>query len=149
MPYVWFRNLGQWLGKSLEIRLAYKDGIPISAILTLQFKSTVVYKYGCSDAQFKRFGATPWLLWRAIVAAKLKGATQFDMGRTTKDNAGLLEFKNHWVPQAQRLIYWRFPGIPSVNSSQGWKMKVAKRAFSFMPNVLLRLSGRLLYRHIG
>ena len=148
-PYLWFQNLIKYQATALEIRLASKDGIPISAILTLRFKGTVYYKYGCSDARFNRFGATPWLLWRAIVGAKSGGATKFDLGRTEENNPGLLAFKNHWAPQPGHLIYWRSPDTPSLQSAERWELKVAKRAFSFMPNVLLRLTGRLLYRHIG
>jgi len=149
IPYAWFRNLVLCNGDALEIRLAYRHEIPIAAILTLQFKGTVFYKYGCSEAGFNRFGAMPWLLWRAIAAAKSNGATRFDFGRTAQDSPGLLEFKNHWVPQPDRLVYWRFPDSPSLDSLEGWKLNVAKRAFSFMPNVLLKITGRVLYRHIG
>jgi hypothetical protein len=148
-PYVWFQNLIKCQGNALEIRAAYKNGIPASAILTLRFKETVYYKYGCSDTRFNRFGAMPWLLWRAIVAAKSDGVIDLDLGRTEEDNTGLLAFKNHWAPQPGRLIYWRSPDTPSLESAERWKLKMAKRAFSFMPNVLLRLTGRLLYRHIG
>lgn len=148
-PYVWFQNLIKYQGDTLEIRAAYKDGIPISAILTLRFKETVYYKYGCSDARCNRFGAMPWLLWKAMIAAKSNGAIKFDLGRTEEDNAGLLAFKNHWVPQPERLFYWRFRDVPSAESSTHWKLKMAKRAFSFMPNALLKITGRLIYRHIG
>ena len=148
-PYAWFRNLIHCLDKALEIRLAYKDKTPIAAILTLQFRDAVYFKYGCSDARFNKFGATPWLLWRAIVAGKLNGANQFDMGRTKEDHAGLLAFKNHWVPNPKRLVYWTFPYASSLDSPGGWKLNMAKRIFSFMPNRLLTMTGRLIYRHIG
>jgi lipid II:glycine glycyltransferase (peptidoglycan interpeptide bridge formation enzyme) len=149
IPYAWFRNLIQCMGKALEIRLAYKDETPVAAILTLRFRGVVYYKYGCSDARFKQYGATPWLLWRCIEAGKSNGATEFDMGRTEEDNAGLLAFKNHWVPQPKQLVYWQFPVTPSLVLVGGWKLKVAKRIFSCMPNRLLMMTGRLIYRHIG
>jgi hypothetical protein len=148
-PYDWFRNLIQCQGKALEIRLAYKDKIPISAILTLQFRDVVYYKYGCSEVQFNKFGATPWLLWRAITAAKSDGANEFDMGRTQEDEEGLLAFKNHWVPQPKQLVYRRFPDTSSLDSADGWKLKAARRAFSCMPHRLLTIIGKMIYRHIG
>ncbi|MGB9312014.1 MAG: GNAT family N-acetyltransferase, partial [Candidatus Acidiferrales bacterium] len=148
-PLAWFQNLIQCQGKALEIRMAYKDDCPIAAILTLRFRETCYFKYGCSNARFNKFGATPWLLWRAISIAKSSGALAFDLGRTRQDNSGLLAFKNHWVRRHQRLIYWRFPGGPSLDSANGWKLKIASRVFSCMPNRLLAVSGRLVYRHIG
>lgn len=150
IPYAWFRNLIHAQGKCLEIRIAYKDGKAIAAILTLRFKDILYYKYGCSDARFNKFGAIPWLLWRALEAAKATGATDFDLGRTQEDNAGLLAFKNHWAPYPRRLIYWRYPdNSASLDSADGWKLRVAKRVFSHMPDRLLTLSGRIIYRHIG
>jgi len=149
IPYNWFRNLIHFQGQALEIRLAYKDNTPVSAILTLRCKDTVYYKYGCSDARFNRFGAIPWLLWRAISAGKRNGASKFDLGRTEEENAGLLVFKNHWVPEPLRLIYLRFPEIPLLVSLSNWKLKVARHLFSAMPSSLRTIAGKLIYRHIG
>ena len=148
-PYSWFRNLIQFCGEALEIRLAYRSNTPISAILTLRCKDAVFYKYGCSDAQFNRFGAIPWLLWRAIASAKLNGASEFDMGRTEEQNAGLLAFKNRWVPQPRRLVYWRFPDTVPLDLVNGWKLRVAKRVFSFTPDRFRTIAGKFIYRHIG
>jgi hypothetical protein len=148
-PYAWFRNLIRCQGDTLEMRVAYLDGVAISAILMLYFRDSGYYKYGCADSRFNRFGATPWLLWRAICAAKSRGATRFDMGRTEEDDAGLVAFKNHWVPQPKRMVYWTFPDHSAVRSTSGWKLRLGKRLFSCMPNPLLILSGRLIYRHIA
>jgi Acetyltransferase (GNAT) domain len=149
-PLSWFRNLIQSQGDALEIRLACHSENSIAAILTLRFKDVVYYKYGCSDARFNRFGATPWLFWNAIAVAKSSGATKFDFGRTKEDHAGLLAFKNHWVPSPHRLVYWRFPACArSFDSAESWKLKAAKHVFSRMPDPLLTAAGRLFYRHLG
>lgn len=149
MPYNWFQNLIHFHREALEIRLAYKANTPLSAVLTLQCKDGVYYKYGCSDSRFNRFGAIPWLLWRAIAAAKSNGASKFDMGRTEEDNAGLLVFKNHWVPEPRRMIYWKFPDATSLVSVNGCKLKMAKHVFSSMPDRLRAMAGKFIYRHIG
>ncbi len=149
IPHAWFRNLIHSLGDALEIRVAYKDEVPVAAILTLRFREGHYFKYGCSDARFNRFGATPWLLWRAITAAKSSGANKFDMGRTEQGNAGLLSFKDHWAPSPQRLVYWNFPEAFGVRSVDDWKVKMAKSVFSCIPRKLLAATGRLIYRHIG
>lgn len=149
IPFTWFRNLVQCQTEALQIRLAYKDRIPVAAILTLRFKDTVYYKYGCSDARFKHLGATPWLLWRAIAAAKSNGAVEFDMGRTEKQNTGLIVFKNRWVRQSKQLVYWKYPDTSTLDLVDGWKMRMAKRVFSCMPDRLLTIAGKLIYRHIG
>ena len=148
-PYAWFRNLVECQSDALEIRVAYKDKMPISAILTLRFRDVVYYKYGCSIARFNKFGAIPWLLWRAIASGKANGATEFDMGRTEEENTGLLTFKNHWVPRPRRLVYWRFPDAPSLSLTNGWKLRMARQVFSTMPDGLRIMAGKMIYRHIG
>ncbi len=149
IPLSWFRNLIRFSGEALEIRIAYNGAIPIAAILTLRNKHTAYYKYGCSNVQFNKLGAIPWLLWRAIAAAKLNGASQFDLGRTEEDNAGLLLFKNHWVSNPLPLVYWRFPETRSLHSINGWKRKILHSTFSSMPGALRKMAGNLIYRHIG
>jgi lipid II:glycine glycyltransferase (peptidoglycan interpeptide bridge formation enzyme) len=148
-PLAWFKNLVDCQGAALEIRVAYKDEMPIAAILTLRFRETGYFKYGCSDARFNRFGATPWLLWNAIRAAKAAGALWFDFGRTQTDNPGLLTFKNHWAPRSEPLTYWRYPASPYRDAESDWKLRTAKRFFSHLPKGLLVSSGKLIYPHIG
>lgn len=148
-PYVWFRNLADSMGSSLEIRVTYRDRVPTNAILTLRFRDIVYYKYGCSDARFKNLGAMPLLLWEAIQDAKAHGAREFDLGRSEIDNAGLITFKNHWVREHSELAYWRYPEPTSLAPEEGWKLSIVKHVFAWMPHRLLAMTGKLLYRHIG
>jgi len=148
-PYAWFRNLIDCMGEALQIRIAYRNGTPVTAILTMRFKKVVYYKYGCSDSQFNTFGATPWLIWRAITAAKDSGAASFDLGRTQAEHQGLLTFKNHWDHHPSELLYLRYPECGSQNAPDPWKSKIAGRAFSLMPDPLFKFAGAMLYRHIG
>jgi len=148
-PFAWFRNLLACMRDAADIRVAHHEGKPIAAILTLRFRTASYYKYGCSDTRYNNLGATPWLLWNAIREAKTNGATVFDMGRTQEDHAGLLAFKNHWVRDPQPLTYWSFPDVSRLDSADGWRLKAAKTLFSHMPDKLLTLTGRIIYRHIG
>lgn len=148
-PYAWFRNLIDCMGDALEIRVAYKDKLPVAAILTLRFKDVALYKYGCSDTKYKNLGAMPLLLWRAIEHAKSTGAQEFSLGRSDEYNAGLIAFKNRWTQHTTSLVYWRNPGPASLKSIEDWRVSMAKRVFAIMPRRALALTGRLIYRHIG
>ena len=145
-PILWFRNLIVSMNDALEIRVAYKEQVPIAAILTLRFRDTVYYKYGCSNAEFKHLGGMPYLLWHAIEDSKRAGALEFDLGRSDRDNPSLIAFKNHWARVPLDLVYWAYPGLPLAS---GWKMSVAKRLFTCMPDCLLAATGRVFYRHIA
>src|ERR1019366_7818989 len=148
-PFAWFRNLADCLGDRLAIRLVSKDGQPIASILTLSFKNSLVYKYGCSDASYHNLGGMPLLFWKTIQEGKALGAHEFDLGRSEPDNAGLIAFKNHWGASQSRLVYFRFPAPqPQTNKDSAW-MQLAKQVFGRMPDSLLTTAGRFLYRHIG
>jgi hypothetical protein len=51
-PWHGFETSWTALGDRLTIRVLSKHDQPIASILTLSYKSTLVYKYGCSDARF-------------------------------------------------------------------------------------------------
>ena len=148
-PFVWFRNLVDSLGERLEMRLAYKDNVPIAPILTLKFRDKIVYKYGCSNPKFNYLGATPLLLWRTIQDGKAKGAVELDLGRSGEEDLGLVTFKNHWVRPASSIVYWRFPAPVALVTQEARRLRLAKFLFACMPESLLRATGELIYRHIG
>lgn len=148
-PFEWFRNLLKYLGEALTIRVAMKNGQPIASILTLRHKQTIVYKYGCSDENFHNLGGMPFLFWQAIRQAKAGGASVFDFGRSDLDNAGLITFKDRWGAARSTLNYFRYPAKLTNEVGSGWKGRVAKQILMRMPDAMLELTGRLLYRHVA
>jgi hypothetical protein len=147
-PISWFKSLSDSLGETMKIRIASKDGRPIAGIITLSYKNSMVYKYGCSDAQHHQLGGMAFLFWKTIQEAKVRGLTELDLGRSDLDNPGLVAFKEHWGAERTKLTYWRYPAaIPS--SSTQWELKAARTIFSFAPTFTLPALGRLLYRHVG
>jgi CelD/BcsL family acetyltransferase involved in cellulose biosynthesis len=147
-PVDWFRSLIASFGEKLKIRVASKSGMPIASILTLDFKNTVVYKYGCSDAEMHSLGGVALLLWNTIQQAKARGFEVFDLGRTDRINPGLTSFKEHWGGIRSNLCYFRYPkGEPSQPDS--WKQRAAERIVKISSDRMLVAMGSLLYRHIG
>jgi lipid II:glycine glycyltransferase (peptidoglycan interpeptide bridge formation enzyme) len=148
-PREWFHNLVACLGEQLKFRVASKGGQPIASIVTLRYKSCLVYKYGCSDARFHHLGGVAFLLWKAIQEAREQGLEEFDLGRSDCGNSGLIAFKNHWGATRSTLTYFRFPARLSQPASEGFRMQVAKRVFAHVPDGFLTTAGKLLYRHMG
>src|SRR5271157_2519642 len=148
-PLAWFRNLADCLGDRLVIRIVSKDGQPIAGILTMFFKNSLVYKYGCSDARYHNLGGMPLLFWRAIQEGKELGAQEFDLGRSEVDNPGLVNFKEHLGAARSQLVYLRIEPHRSRPTVTDWKIRYARKAFSHMPNPCLKLVGNLFYRYIG
>jgi len=148
-PRNWFRDLIDCLGDALKIRVAFKEGRPVAGILTLRSKDTLIYKYGCSDAQFNRLGGMHFLFWRAIQDAKKCGIRILDLGRSERNNSGLIIFKDRWGAERSTLTYERYAIGSSEPRGRDWKLTIAKRVFAYVPDSFLSAVGSLLYKHIG
>jgi hypothetical protein len=153
-PKKWFQSLIACFGEALKIRVAFKNKLPIAAILTLRYKDTLVYKYGCSDAQFHSLGGMHLLLWNSIQEAKRDGLCTFDLGRSELKHLGLMTFKDHWHANRTPIIYIRL--LSSAQSKgafkagdSGWKERAAKLALRYLPDCILSSAGDLAYKHMG
>jgi CelD/BcsL family acetyltransferase involved in cellulose biosynthesis len=152
-PKSWFRNLVNCFGDALQIRVAFKDKQPVASILTLRHKDTLVYKYGCSDTRFNNLGGTQLLFWRSIQEGKRDGLRVFDLGRSDCDNAGLITFKDRLGSARSTLTYVRLSASPPSNvfgrSGAGWVGRIVGSVIPCLPDRLLCMISRVLYRHIA
>lgn len=148
-PFRWFENLIACLGERLKVRIAAKDARPIAGILTLRYKQTLVYKYGCSDERFHQLGGMQMLLWSAIQEAKADQLSELDLGRSDYNNFGLVTFKDRWGASRTKLAYLRYPRSRSRSIRDAVPGNISKRALTSMPDRLLSATGRLLYKYMG
>ena len=153
-PKSWFRNLIACFAGALKIRVARKGRHPVASILTIQYKDTLVYKYGCSDPRFHNLGGVHLLFWKSIQEAKQEGLRIFDLGRSDFEDTGLITFKNRWGAKPFELIYSRYA---SSRDSKGnfrpaagdWKMRIGRTMIPYLPDRILVAVGTLLYKHVG
>ena len=148
-PIEWFRNVISCLGENACIRIASKAGQAVAGTLTLRHGKSLVYKYGGSDMRFNNLGGTAMLFWQAIKEAKQGGVEVLDLGRSDLDNPGLIAFKRRWGAECSTLNTWRAPKLQSSRRGERLRMRWTKEVFARLPDRLLTLAGRLLYRHIG
>jgi hypothetical protein len=147
-PLCWFRTLVAEFGDNLKIRVASKSNLPIASILTITNKRSMVYKYGCSDAQFHKFGGMALLFWNAIQEANHTGLEEFEMGRSDSGNLGLIAFKEHWGAFGSKLDYWTYPSADRLVSHIPSKAML-RQFVRVVPDLILKVTGNLFYRHIG
>lgn len=148
-PRAWFRNLVECMSDKVQIRVARKNGAPIAAMLTLRHRSSVVYKYGCSDETFHSLGGMPFLFWRLIEESKASGAQQIDFGRSDLHNEGLITFKDRLGASRKRLTYYRHARTASQGAATLQDSRTVQQFFSLLPEVIASAAGRVLYRHMG
>jgi len=137
------------MGDKLQIRLARKNGVPIAAMLTLQHRSSVIYKYGCSDERFHNLGGMPLLFWRLVEESKASGAEQIDCGRSDLNNDGLIVFKDRLGTRRKLLTYYRYTRIEGRGMATLRDSQTVRQLFSFLPDAISAAAGRVLYRHMG
>ena len=149
-PIHWFRNLASSMGDKLTIRLVSKNNRPVAAMLTLSHKTTVTYKYGCSDERFHGLGGVPFLFWKTIQESKSQGMQVLDLGRSDLTQPGLIEFKDRLGGIRTTLTYWRYPRMKTAAGTRSkWPTQIARGVFAWIPEPIFVASGRFLYKHIG
>ena len=148
-PIDWFRHLIECMGEGVKIHVAFKARRPVASILTLTFKRTLVYKYGCSDSSLNNLGGTHLLFWNAIQEAKRDGLHEFDLGRSDLNTPGLVTFKDRWGTTRSMMHYVRCPAPLNLPAGTPWSTRIAKPFFGVMSDRLLIAAGRTLYRHMG
>lgn len=136
------------MGDALEIWVAWRGTVAVASIMTLRYRNTVVYKYGCSDEAYHKLGAIPFLLWNAMRRAKEDGVTLFDMGRSDFLDEGLIYFKDRWASTRTVMNYWRYPGNNSkISLTDSRSARLARRMLGHLPAFALRALGEVVYRH--
>jgi CelD/BcsL family acetyltransferase involved in cellulose biosynthesis len=148
-PRNWFRNLIRHMGDKVQISLARKNGTAVAAMLTLRHRSSVIYKYGCSDKKFHNLGGMPFLFWKLIEESKASRAEQIDFGRTDLNNEGLITFKNRFGTTRSVLTYYRHPNPESGESAANWYSPLVRQLCSNLPDAVCSAAGRVLYKHVG
>lgn len=149
-PPSWFHNILRCLGSLVTIHVVSKDAAPAASILTLTHKGRMVYKYGCSDTKFNAMGGTSLLFWKAIQQAHSAGIKEFDLGRSSYNDPGLIAFKEHLGAESSELIYYRTPPFRTITVRRKSSLSLLpQKALAHLPDSLFTGVGQLLYRHIG
>lgn len=147
-PLIWFRNVCACLGSKARIMLALHSGRPVGGILTLRHRSTLYYKYGCSDKRYSNMGGMPFLLWKAIQAGKSEGLETFDLGRSDWEAPGLIRFKDRLGAARLNLTYLRFGEGRLSLAADSWQMRWARTIIGRLPPRILPAVGNIVYRHL-
>jgi hypothetical protein len=150
-PFRFFEALHRHvIGENLGfVQLAVYKNKTIAGAICLHFNRQVIYKYGASDKSCQWLRANNLIIWRAIQWGLENGNRQFSFGRTEPENAGLRQFKSGWGAEETDLRYYRYGLKQGRFCRQSPGIKTSYAIFSKLPVPLLRLAGRLLYRHMG
>jgi len=153
-PLIFFKNLYEnIISKNLGIiASAYSQHKIIASSIYLNFNHKALFKYGASDARYHHLRPNNLMMWEAINWHRENNCRQMNLGRTERDNTGLLNYKRQWGGKEYCLNYHRFDfeiGSYAKNMERQlmafWPSQLAR----LLPDCLFKFSGKILYKHIS
>jgi hypothetical protein len=129
---------------------AVREGQTIAASIYFHFHQKAMYKYGASDFRFQNLRANNLIMWRALKWYHENGFKELCLGKTDYRNEGLRRFKMGWGSEEQTIYNTQYHVKERKFFAKDSKTKgFHNQLFRILPVPLLRLSGNLLYRHMG
>ncbi len=147
--------LGLWdafaTSGAMQVLLAEYQGAIIAGMVLFASGSTVRYAYGASDERYLALAPNNLLLWSAIEWGSAHGYASFDLGRTARDNEGLMEYKRRWGASMEPLPYYYYPQMQGLAATpeSSWKYRVLTGCWKRLPLPVAKTLGGRLYKHLG
>lgn len=138
-------------GEDADVLTVYKDGRPLSSVLSLYHRGEVLPYYGGGLPEARTWRANDHMYWRLMEHACKRGCTSFDFGRS-KYGTGPFSFKKNWGFEPTPLHYeYRLAEGESVPdlSPNNPKYKVMIAMWTRMPLWLANRVGPLVSRGLS
>ena len=110
-PAKLFRAALEAFPESSDILTVFKDGEPISSVLSFYHQGAVVPYWGGGIYAARAARANERMYYELMLHARARGMERFDFGRS-KTGGGPYKFKKNWgfAPQPLRYSEWTAPG---------------------------------------
>lgn len=151
-PFCFFENIVRHV-------LAHGHGVVVSAFcgakriaaaVFFNHGREAIFKFGASDYSFQRLRPNNLVMWEAIRHFAGNGFALLHLGRTSLANTGLRRFKRGFGGDEELIEYYKYDlrkqsFVCDFDYSEG----PVSRVFRWLALPALRVSGRLLYPHLG
>jgi len=146
----YLRNLLREFHESCKILIIYKDGFPLSGVLSFFFRNEVIPYYSGAYPASREYAANDFLYWTLMCIAVERDCRWFDFGRSKKDT-GPFHFKKHWGFTHKPLSYQYYlhkinelPDISPANPRYNRRIELWKK----LPLWLTKLVGPHIVKYI-
>lgn len=149
IPFKFFKNVFDELRKfdMISLPVVFKDKIPVAAGFILNYKDTYYLEYTASDRNYINLYPNHKLFFEVIRRAHITGAKFVDFGRTVLTNTGLITFKDKWAAEKLNIYQHIFPQPDRIKSDNSKARQALLKLNSLLPDWLLKLEGKILYRY--
>jgi hypothetical protein len=130
------------------VMLARQDRETIAGMVYLCWGRTLIAKYAASREDHFNLRPNNLLFWEGIRWGCEHGFEVFDMGRTEIENTGLRNFKSRWGAVEVPLFYSTL-SKKLLKPSGSRLEKMLHSVIQHSPLWVCRVSGELLYKHVG
>ena len=122
----------------------------IAGAVFFHFGETGIFKYGASDKNFQQFRANNLVMWEGIKWHLKKNVKNLSLGRTERDNRGLLQFKSGWGAKQGIINYFNYDFRKQGFLSAAPRLTgIPNKIFTYFPSPLSRIAGIIFYKHLG
>ena len=123
---------------------------PVAAAVYFWHGRQAIFKFGASDYAFQNLRPNNLVMWEAIKRFAADGFKSLHLGRTRLTNEGLRRYKLGFGAVEERIEYCRYDFLKrAFTGASHLSGGTSGRVFRWLPLPLLRLTGRLLYRHLS
>jgi lipid II:glycine glycyltransferase (peptidoglycan interpeptide bridge formation enzyme) len=136
---------------NLRLLLAEYEGRTIAGTIIFVFGTTIHSAYAASDENYLKLAPNNLLYWDIITWGCEQGYKTFELGRTARDNEGLMDFKRRWGAVQETLPYYYYPqtaGLASTSESSR-KFQLLTATWRKLPLGISAPLGGFLYKHMG
>jgi hypothetical protein len=121
----------------------------VAAAVFFHFGNRAVFKYGASDIAHQHLRPNNLVMWEALKWYRERGFKMLNLGRTEVENRGLLQYKRGWGAAERLLAYIKFDIRKGAYLKNRERSGFPQRILFRTPVSILRLIGRMFYRHFG
>jgi len=147
----YIRLLMTEFGDRGHITTVWRNGRPLSSVLSFRFRDEIVPYYGGGTAEARSTGANDLMYWTVMWRAADAGARMFDFGRS-KVASGAYHFKKNWGFAPEPLYYeyklMTADALPDTSPTNP-KYRLAIRAWQHLPLWVANRVGPVLARGLG
>ena len=151
-PFAFFRNLHECAisRKQGFYVLGSHDGVVVAGAVFLLSGTSALFKFGASDPAYQSLRPSNLVMWKAIEWLIQQGYRSLCLGRTDLKNTGLRRFKLGWGASERMIHYYVYDlRRGKYVSAPCHASRLPRAVFRRTPISLLKVIGRLLYRHAG
>lgn len=136
---------------TMQLWLAEHQGKIVASSITFISGTTVRCAYNSSDESYLYLAPNHLLLWTTITWASANGYQMLDIGRTARDNQGLMDFKRRWGAIKEPLPYYYYPHMAGLaaTSERSWKYHLMTSCWRRLPLQVAGPLGGYFYKHLG